>query len=369
MRLGQTDVKGGPTVCLLQSNLDQRLRESALAAEGDERTAEERISQHFAALSLRATQTRPDLVIWPETSFPRPWVHVSPDLPIEKTPMEWRNAEAAIRDGLKDFALKFERAQRVPHLLGMNTHYLDEHGKHVRFNSAVLLSAQGNVVGQFNKMHRVPFGEFVPFKDWLPFLAWLTPYEGDFGIKSGEKFTRFEVGKYRFGVLVCFEDTDPCLARRYLENSDDGEPVDFLVNISNDGWFDGSNEHEAHLAVSRFRAIECRRSMVRAVNMGVSAVIDSNGRVLKPREVPGMEPPVWRVTEEQTGYAELPASEWHEFKKKPGILRAVVPIDRRFSFYVVAGDWLPIGCWAILLAGAGWSYWRRRSAAKAAGAT
>jgi apolipoprotein N-acyltransferase len=339
-----------------------------LAAEGDPRSAEERISAHFTALCIRATQTRPDLVIWPETSFPRPWVQVSPKLPIEKVPAPWRDAEVSVRDGLKEFATRFERAQRVPHLLGMNAHYLDDQGVPRHFNSAVLLSAEGRVATKFDKMHRVPFGEFVPFKDWFPFLSWLTPYEGDFGIQKGEKFTRFEVGKHRFGVLICFEDSDPFLARRYLENGDDGAPVDFLVNISNDGWFDGSSEHEEHLAVSRFRAIECRRAMVRAVNMGVSAVIDSNGRILKPQEVPGMEPPLWRVTPGLVGYPELPISEWHDYKKKSGILRAVVPIDRRFSFYVVAGDWLPIGCWAILLGGAGWTLVRRRLTTKAAGA-
>ena len=103
------------------------------------------------------------------------------------------------------------------------------------------------------------------------------------------------LNKYHFGVLICYEDSDPFMARRYLENSNDGPPVDFLVNISNDGWFDGSCEHEEHLAVSRFRAIECRRAMVRAVNMGVSAVIDSNGRVLKPTPFPNTSPPVWLV--------------------------------------------------------------------------
>lgn len=350
IRLGQTQFEGGPTVCLLQSNLDQRLREIAAAAAADARPAEERISEHFAALCMRASQTRPDLIIWPETSFPRPWVQVAPKLPIENVPAVWRDGEAGIREALKGFADNFGKTHRATHLLGMNAHYLDENGRHLRFNSALLLDKQGRIAGKFDKMHRVPFGEFVPFKDTIDCLSWLTPYEGDFGIQKGDKFTRFELGKHRFGVLVCYEDTDPLLARRYVEKSDDGEPVDFLVNISNDGWFDGSSEHEEHLAVSRFRAIECRRAMVRAVNMGVSAVIDSNGRVLKPREVPGMEPPMWRVTPDVAGgYADLPASEWHQFKKKSGILKAVVPIDRRFSFYAAAGEWLPMGRWLAFL--------------------
>src|SRR6185369_15796924 len=70
------------------------------------------------------------------------------------------------------------------------------------------------------------------------------------------------------------------------------KPVDFLVNRANDGWFHGTSEHEEHLVVSLFRAIENRRALVRSVNMGISAVIDPNGRVLKPQiskpEQPGL---------------------------------------------------------------------------------
>ena len=197
-------------------------------------------------------------------------------------------------------------------------------------------------------MHRVPWGEYVPLKDWLPFMSWFTPYDFDYGIQQGEKFTRFPLaGKYQFGVLICYEDTDPFLAREYVRPSEDGPAVDFLVNISNDGWFDGSAEHEEHLAVSRFRAIECRRAMVRAVNMGISAVIDGNGRVLKPRPLLGMATPVWVVPgRDWDRVEELPVSQWHQFKKVAGVLKAAVPIDGRFSFYAYAGDWLPIGCWA-----------------------
>src|SRR5207248_3317301 len=79
-----------------------------------------------------------------------------------------------------------------------------------------------------------------------------------------------------FGVLICFDDSDADLARQYVRTDSDGAPVDFLLNISNDGWFDGTSEHDEHLAVCRFRAVECRRSLARAVNMGISAVIDAN---------------------------------------------------------------------------------------------
>ncbi|MBI2807394.1 MAG: apolipoprotein N-acyltransferase [Planctomycetes bacterium] len=362
IRLRQNQFRAGPVVCLLQSNLDQRLRENA-AEQEDPGQAAESVRKHFTLLCMRAAfnhQTPPDLLIWPETSFPRPWYEVSPKLPLDQVPPAWRDAEVDMRDTLEKFAAAYTR---VPHLLGINSRQLDEHGVPRQFNSALLLGAEGRIEGKFDKVHRLPFGEYIPLKNWFPFLSWLTPYEGDFGIQKGEKLTRFKLGDHHFGVLICFEDTDPFLARQYVEQTKDGPPVDFLVNMSNDGWFDGSAEHEAHLAVCRFRAIETRRAMVRAVNMGISAVIDSNGRILKAREVPDTQPTVWMVSPDRFGYPELPTSEWGQFKKKAGVLKAVVPIDNRASLYVATGDVLPMGCWAILLGGGGWSLIRRRRSA------
>lgn len=249
-------------------------------------------------------------------------------------PTAWRDESLSIRYVLKDLT----KSTRVPHLLGMNAHQFDAAGKHRRYNSALLVSpvfdAKGKIDGhldpklKFDKIHRVPFGEYLPFGDWLPFMAYLTPYEGDFGILAGDKLTRFPLGKYHFGVLLCYEDTDPFLARRYLEDSDDGPPVDFLVNMSNDGWFDGTEQHEQHFAICRFRAVESRRSVVRAVNMGISGIIDPDGRV-----------------------KELPDYEWGDSKKKVAIVTGEVPLDSRGSFYALAGDWVPGLCAALVLAG------------------
>jgi len=363
-RLGENKFRQGPLVCLLQSNLDQRLRESN--ADRDTK----RVTEHFTSLCVRGAfnhAPKPDLLIWPETSYPKAFVDVSKDLPIEKVPEHWRDATIEVQHALSDLSGRYTR---IPHLLGVNAHFLDAAGKHRKYNSAVLLKpvvhpngeVKARVESKFDKVHRVPFGEFLPFGDWFPFLIWLTPYEGDFGIHAGEKLTRFELGKHRFGVLICYEDTDPFLARRYLEPSEEGPPVDFLVNMSNDGWFDGSVEHEEHLAVSRFRAIECRRAMVRAVNMGVSAVIDSNGRVLKPIDAGNKppEPPVWVIVDEPFQRPELPVPEWHNYKKTHGILKANVPIDSRGSFYVVFGDWLAIGCCLILVGLTVWTLVRWR---------
>jgi len=193
----------------------------------------------------------------------------------------------------------------------------------------------------------------------------LSPYDFDYSIESGRQHTRFPlIGQYKncpytFGVAICYEDTDPDVTRPYGGGGQ--PPVDFILNTSNDGWFNGTSEHEEHLAISRFRAIECRRCVARSVNMGISAVIDPNGRVLAPRESPPIESPPhgdkprfpihhWRVDDKCWDH-ELPVTQWGRFKKVAGILEVAIPIDERTSFYAWAGDWLPWTCWTALAVG------------------
>jgi apolipoprotein N-acyltransferase len=386
-RLGQDMPRSGPVVALLQGNLDQRIRNAAHELPEDEREAARIRFQNFQDAVLKVgreydplckladrCEPHPDLFIWPETSYPHPWVESAPDLPADgdavwRSTREWfRDRELENRQRFHDVFKSFSMPGRpfnTPQLLGIGTRILDKDRKERLYNSALLLNGHGNPDGRYDKMHRVPFGEYVPLRDWLPFMNWFSPYDFDYSIRSGEKFTRFAVDDYRFGVLVCFEDTDPSLARHYVDTEDDGPPVDFLVNISNDGWFNGTSEHEEHLAVSRFRAIECRRAMVRSVNMGISAVIDGSGRVLKAtRANPPDEPlPIWYVGGE-FGPQSMPHAEWASFKKVSGVLVAAVPLDKRFSVYAYAGDWLPGLCWLLIaIATVGtWVYTRFRPA-------
>ncbi len=176
-------------------------------------------------------------------------------------------------------------------LLGLNSIVLEADGTEKKYNSALLIDNKGQVAGRYDKIHRVPLGEYVPLRETFPFLNRLAPYDFEYGVAEGDTITRFplkpkkgEEREFSFGVVICYEDTVPDVARPY--GGDGSHATDFLLNISNDGWFDGTSEHEEHLAICRFRAVECRRSVARTVNMGVSAVIDGNGRVLKPRSVP-----------------------------------------------------------------------------------
>jgi apolipoprotein N-acyltransferase len=359
-RLGQEQCKTGPMVCLLQSNLDQRIRNQAETRGND--TSPDAMSREFDRLCGLASRMfpQPDLIIWPETSFPYGWYGIASDVEPSQIPADWLKASNVMIGELHKHGVKHNH---IPQLIGMNVKQLEKDLHARRYNSAMLFNEYGSAVARFDKMHRLPFGEYVPFKDWLPLMDRLSPYDFDYSIQQGKHFTRFKVNKYHFGVLICYEDSDPFLARRYLETGPDGGPVDFLVNISNDGWFDGSAEHEEHLVVSRFRAIECRRALVRSVNMGVSALIDSSGRVLKPIEHAAGKVHVWEVRGGQT--QSLPPGDWHDFKQVSGVLAATIPIDDRFSFYTVAGDWLPIGCWLVLAAAAVWPRLKRRRSAVA----
>jgi apolipoprotein N-acyltransferase len=236
----------------------------------------------------------------------------------------------------------------------------DNGDKPYRYNSALLVTPQGRAATRYDKIHRVPFGEYVPLLDWLPFMENFAPYDFPYSIRRGEHLTRLSLSKrgepndkYHFGVLICFEDTDPFLARQYSVPHNDGPPVDFLVNISNDGWFNGSSEHDEHLAICRFRAVECRRAVARSVNMGISAVIDSNGRILKPElhTLPDElqdEFQRWNIVEHRGRVPDLPQSRWRSFKKVAGVLTATIPIDHRTTLYAAWGDWLPATCWAII---------------------
>jgi apolipoprotein N-acyltransferase len=370
-RLGQEAFAPGPRLALLQGNVPQQLRNDTSRNGLLDR------ERHFVNLSFLAVWQphRPDLLVWPETSFPYECYLAAPDVPDEAVPEEHGKWQTRFRQELHN-AVKVWPANL---LLGLNATVLQPDGKEWRYNSALFVGKDGVPAARYDKMHRVPFGEYVPFREELPWMNHFAPYNFEYSIRSGEHWTRFPLAGRHFGVIICYEDTDPYLARQYVsaENSrQTGDPkVDFLVNISNDGWFDGTSEHEQHLAICRFRAIEARRAIVRAVNMGVSALIDGNGRVHAPRllktvavgteEGSGdeIELKAWEVSAGGEATA-LPVGRWGEFKKVAGVLSAVVPIDNRTSLYASLGDWLPAGCWAFVVVGwlGGWVVrWLKRS--------
>jgi apolipoprotein N-acyltransferase len=341
-RLGQQPFSDGPRVALIQCNLEQDVRNGSDAASDAERQrAVETMDEHYAQLQRLAAAQGANLIVWPETSHAQPWEEFSEEFPAHE-----RAAALAKANGAT-FAEARACATNV--LFGFSTFIYQPSKAQLRYNSAVLVDAAGVYQMRYDKMHRVPFGEYIPFVDWAPWMKVFSPYgDVNYSIQSGDQFTRFPIGPYRFGVVICFEDSDPDLARQYV-GGDGKQSADFLLNISNDGWFKRTSEHEEHLAISRFRAIECRRSLGRAVNMGITAIIDGNGRVLAPEKTGEYASGyTWEVP--GAGAKELRVSRWNEFKNVKGVVTGVIPIDHRTSWYARWGDWLPWTCWFLVAA-------------------
>lgn len=240
------------------------------------------------------TQTpAPQLIVWPETMVPFP---LNP---------EFVQAMTQAGEGLEQYAqfhIQIEQlamSLKVPLLVGANAEfdfkpYTSPKGytypRATRsYNSAYLYTATGRQGDRYDKVHRVPFGEFIPWVDGWPWLknqviGNLTPYNEDYTIQAGDRYTVFEIPagdtQVRFASPICFEDTVARVVRPMVYDPQGNKRTDLLINLTNDGWFSGTHENWQHLQLASFRCIENRTPMARAVNTGVSSFIDSAGRVV-----------------------------------------------------------------------------------------
>ena len=146
-------------------------------------------------------------------------------------------------------------------------------GEILSYNSAYLISPQGEISDRYDKQHLVPFGEYVPFRRFLPLPGPLVDNIGDFS--TGGQREPMSCQGAEIGVLICFESIFPELARNWTAGG-----ANLLVNITNDAWFGRSSAPWQHLSMAVFRAVENRRSLVRSANTGVSAFIDPLGRMI-----------------------------------------------------------------------------------------
>jgi apolipoprotein N-acyltransferase len=134
------------------------------------------------------------------------------------------------------------------------------------------MGPEGRSAGKYDKVHLVPFGEYVPLKKWLPFIKKLVAQTGDF--KTGKKGAVLKAGPYKIGVLICYEIIFPGLSRASSENG-----ADLLANITNDAWYGTTSAPYQHFSMTVFRAVENKRSLVRSANTGISGFIDPVGRI------------------------------------------------------------------------------------------
>ncbi len=332
-RLSTAQFRPGPRITLLQSNLLQRMKSDQSADE---------ILGIFRGLMDQAAREGPpaDLIVWPETAYPYSFIDIDHKLGSEEVAKAFATAKkhasdewVRIHDIVTEHVRSISTSYHVPMLIGTPADRFDSRGVS-RTNSAVLVMPDAKArLRTYQKIQLVPFGEYIPLIELFPFLTALTPYPAG-GIPSlapGQSPAWFDLGPYRYSPLICFEDTIPHLVRRSFSEAPDGRQPDLLVNLTNDGWFRNTSEQQIHLAVSIFRAVENRVPMARAVNTGISAIIDGNGSIV----------------------ASLPAD-------KSSQLTAIAPLDDRTALYSVVGDWVGWSCMFGCIFVGPLTFWRSR---------
>lgn len=253
------------------------------------------------ALSEKALAGHPRLLLWPESAVP--------DL----------NAET--QQTVSDLAVKHKTW--IVFCAATSEPAADQSPRY--FNSALLCSPQGALESVYNKRRLVIFGEYVPLTRWLPFLRWLTPPGTD--LSPGDRPVDFEMANppAKMSVLICFEDMFPQEAREHV-----GPETDFLVNLTNDGWFGHGAEQWQQAAGAIFRAVENGIPLLRCTNDGLTCWIDACGRL---REVFQASNDVYAA----------------------GVMSAEIPLRpprvNGQTTYNRFGDWFPVGCAGVGVAG------------------
>ena len=205
----------------------------------------------LAEISVDSARDVPGVIIWPEV--PAPFSLQDPDF--------GGRARQIARDSGQDF------------LVGVEDWKRNTAGKWIATNSSVLLDPSGQRVFTYDKIHLVPFGEYVPLRKWLTFAGKLTADIGDF--TAG---TQYDVGDFprgTFGVFICYEGVFPGEVRRFTANG-----AELLINVSNDGWFGRSAAPAQHVMMARVRAVENRRWLLRDTNNGFTVDVDPYGRTV-----------------------------------------------------------------------------------------
>ncbi len=354
-RIDQADeiVTEGPLVAALQSNVPQSVKNSHMAS-GD-------LFAELLGMNDAAAKAGAELIAWPETMVQ---AFLQPHL--------WRYFEDPNEDRAFHEAL-VARARNTAYLLvGAYGGELmeDPQGKLYlgQYNSAYLYRPDGTRdPNRYDKIHLVLFGEYIPFRrsfNWLyQQLKRFAPdeYNYDYSLEHGKHYTIYSMTTpiqgtepntvprtpkriYHFGTIICYEDAIPYVARNFALDDKGHKRVDWLVNISNDGWFvrflnkpphvAPSTELAQHAAICVFRAVENRLPVLRSVNTGISCLIDSSGRIRNTPIAWSEEFPIPPM--QRTGMA--------------GWFLEKMPIDNRVTFYSRHGQWLDTGCAAVFVA-------------------
>ncbi|OGW32913.1 MAG: apolipoprotein N-acyltransferase [Nitrospirae bacterium GWC2_42_7] len=243
-RLGQERPGRYITAGLVQGNIEQGKKW--------EPSFQKEVIDRYFTLSTELSKSSPDLIIWPEASVPF-----------------YFGSDSANTTELMDFQKNLGSGLLFGSVL------VKEHSstKTSLSNSAILLDKEGKIAYTYDKIHMVPFGEYVPLKSILFFIDKLVVGIGDYS--PGKQYLTAETEFGSFGTLICYEIIFPGMVRKFYTKGGD-----FIVTITNDAWFGKTSGPYQHFNMAVFRAIENRKPVMRAANTGVSGFIDSNGKIL-----------------------------------------------------------------------------------------
>jgi apolipoprotein N-acyltransferase len=237
----------------------------------------------------------PGLIVWPESPAPF-WT----------TDLHLRSALANIARATNSYIIAGS--------IGIE-HTGDPNRRPDIYNSASVIAPSGAWTERYDKIHLVPFGEYVPFEKLFSFAGGLTRQIGTFA--RGKSREPLDVGDTKAGVFICYESIFPDEMRQFAKNG-----AEVFVNVSNDGWYGEGGAPRQHLNMARMRAVENNRWLLRDTNTGITAVIDPYGRVV----------------------AEAPRNQRTQ-------LQAAYSLERSTTFYTRHGDWFPLVCAIIALLG------------------
>ncbi|HEX8924523.1 MAG TPA: apolipoprotein N-acyltransferase [Terriglobales bacterium] len=240
----------------------------------------------------------PGLIVWPESPAP------------------FFLNDRVFLDSVAQIARR-ENAYVIAGTLGVRAKEQGASGNEV-YNSAAMVTPEGNLASRYDKVHLVPFGEYMPYANLLSFAQSLTHEVGTF--LRGSDRAPLQMGRHKVGVFICYEAVFPGEVRVFADRG-----ADVFVNISNDGWFGESGAPGQHLNMARMRAIENQRWLLRSTNTGITAVIDPYGRVV----------------------ASVP-------RNQRVALTAAYGMQSETTLYTRFGDWFPILCAIISLVGLLW---------------
>lgn len=242
-RLVNDNIVKGLDIALIQGNVPQEIKSDL--------SNSYKILADYGQTSLRISKDGEKLIVWPETA-----------------------CTAAIFPGEgQTFFVLSELARQLDTnlLLGCPRYNFKKEGI---YNSAFLFSPTGDVIGFYDKIHLVPFGEYFPFE-------WIGKSLGNLGsFLSGNDFTTFKFQDNPFAVVICFEVIFPDLCRRFIKRG-----AEFLVNLTNDSWFGRTSAPYQHFDMACMRSVENRVWLVRSANTGISGFVDPWGKVIKKGEI------------------------------------------------------------------------------------